>query len=97
MPFDVQSIDWLAIGPVVAVAVAALVVLLADLFLEGARKAVLPWLTLIGLGAALVLLVPLRTDDSDARGTFCSPSGCSYMVTDLTLVLQLVLLGSAFV
>ncbi|MFF7246724.1 NADH-quinone oxidoreductase subunit N [Embleya sp. NPDC008237] len=97
MPFDVQSIDWLAIGPVVAVAVAALVVLLADLFLEGPRKAVLPWLTLAGLGTALVLLVPLRTDDSEARGTFCSPSGCSYVVTDLTLVLQLVLLGSAVV
>ncbi|MYS84473.1 NADH-quinone oxidoreductase subunit N [Embleya scabrispora] len=97
MPFDVQSIDWLAIGPVVAVAVAALVVLLADLFLEGARKAVLPWLTLAGLGAALVLLLPLHADDLDARGTFCSPSGCSYVVTDLTLVLQLVLLASAFV
>ncbi|MFI1379100.1 NADH-quinone oxidoreductase subunit N [Embleya sp. NPDC020886] len=97
MPFDVQSIDWLAIGPVVAVAVAALVVLLADLFLEGARKAVLPWLTLAGLGAALVSLLPLHRDDSTARGTFCSPSGCSYVVTDLTLVLQLVLLGSAVV
>lgn len=97
MPFDVQSIDWLAIGPVVAVAVAALVVLLADLFLEGARKAALPWLTLAGLGAALVLLLPLRAADDNARGTFCSPSGCSYVVTDLTLVLQLVLLGSAFV
>ncbi|GCD93956.1 NADH-quinone oxidoreductase subunit N [Embleya hyalina] len=97
MPFDVQSIDWLAISPVLAVAVAALVVLLADLFLEGARKAVLPWLTLAGLGAGLALLVPLRADGDDARGTFCSPSGCSYVVTDLTLVLQLVLLGSAFV
>jgi NADH-quinone oxidoreductase subunit N len=96
MPFDVQSIDWLAIAPVVAVAGAALVVLLADLFLEGPGKRVLPWLTLLGLGAALVSLLPLRADDA-ARTTFCSPSGCSYEVTDLTLVLQLVLLGSAFV
>ncbi|WP_406283549.1 NADH-quinone oxidoreductase subunit N [Embleya sp. NBC_00896] len=97
MPSDVQSIDWLAIAPVVAVAGAALVVLLADLFLTGARKAALPWLTLAGLGIALLLLLPLHRDDDTARGTFCSPSGCSYVVTDLTLVLQLVLLGSAFV
>jgi NADH-quinone oxidoreductase subunit N len=96
MPFDVQSIDWLAIAPVVAVAGTALGILLADLFLEGARKRVLPWLTLAGLGAALVLLLPLRDDDT-VRATFCSSSGCSYEVTDLTLVLQLVLLGSAFV
>ena len=91
----VQSIDWLAISPVLAVAGAALVVLLADLFLDGARKRALPWLTLAGLATALVLLLPLRA--GDPRGTFCSPSGCSYEVTDLTLVLQLVLLGSAFV
>lgn len=91
----VQSIDWLAISPVLAVAGTALVVLLADLFLDGVRKLALPWLTLAGLATALVLLVPLRA--GGRRGTFCSPSGCSYEVTDLTLVLQLVLLGSAFV
>lgn len=102
----VQDIDWLAIGPPLALAVAALAVLLADLFLAGPRKVWLAWISLAGLAAALVPLVPLRVADRD-RGTFCVPpddptvpgagEACSYVVSDLTLVLQLVLIGSTLV
>ncbi|NUS54823.1 MAG: NADH-quinone oxidoreductase subunit N [Streptomycetaceae bacterium] len=94
----VQGIDWAAIAPPLAVAAAALVVLLADLFLSGPSKVWLAWLSLGGLVAALALLLPLR---GEHRATFCAPGpepgGCSYVVGDFTLVLQLVLLGSAAV
>ncbi|MDI2126958.1 NADH-quinone oxidoreductase subunit N [Yinghuangia seranimata] len=98
----VQDIDWAAIAPPLAVASAALVVLLADLFLSGPRKVWLAWLSLAGLATALGLLLPLR---GGGRATFCAPAdpatggppACSYVVSDLTLVLQLVLIGSAAV
>ncbi|MCF2532533.1 NADH-quinone oxidoreductase subunit N [Yinghuangia soli] len=97
----VQDIDWAAVAPPLALAVAALVVLLADLFLAGPRKVWLAWISLGGLAAALVLLLPLN--DGDTRATFCAPAnptttpGCSYVVDDFTLVLQLVLIASAAV
>lgn len=99
----VQDIDWLAIAPPLALAVAALAVLLADLFLAGPRKVWLAWISLAGLGAALLLLIPLR--DGGARSTFCVPGNpttgeaqaCSYVASDFTLVLQLVLIASAAV
>ncbi|NUU20226.1 MAG: NADH-quinone oxidoreductase subunit N, partial [Streptomycetaceae bacterium] len=96
----VQDIDWLAIAPPLALAVAALVVLVADLFWAGPRKVWLAWLSLGGLVAALALLLPLV---GDSRATFCTPAngsaapGCSYVVSDFTLVLQLVLIASALV
>lgn len=99
----VQDIDWLAIAPPLALAVAALAVLLADLFLAGPRKVWLAWISLAGLGASLLLLIPLR--DGGARSTFCVPGNpttgeaqaCSYVASDFTLVLQLVLIASAAV
>lgn len=99
-PSAVQDIDWLALGPPLALAVAALVVLVADLFLAGPRKVWLAWMALAGCVAALVLLLPLHAAD-ETRATFCVPGGpdpaCSYVVSDLTLILQLVLIGSAAV
>lgn len=56
----IQSVDWLAIAPPVVVAAMALIVLVTDLFLPEHRKPLLGTLTIVGLAAALALLVPLR-------------------------------------
>ncbi len=99
MPSLIQSIDYAAIAPPLIVAVTAVAVLVADLFVPYGRKGALAWVTAAGLGAALVALLPLR---GDPRGTFCLPDAaglplCSYVVNDLTLVFQLVVLAGALV
>ncbi|MEV8453643.1 NADH-quinone oxidoreductase subunit N [Streptomyces sp. NPDC052095] len=99
-PDLVQSVDWLAIAPPVAVAAMALVVLVADLFLPEHRKPLLGTLTAAGLVAALALLVPLRAGD---RSTFCltesaaatSGTACSYTADHFALVIQALVLGGA--
>lgn len=55
----VQSVDWLAIAPPTLAAVVGLVVLVADLFIGEARKAVLGWVSVAGLAASALLLLPL--------------------------------------
>lgn len=94
-----QSVDWVAVSPVVVVVLAALLVLVADLFLPPGRKRALAWPALGGLLLALALLVGLSTSP---RATFCLAGGgavpaCSYVVNTLTLALQLVVLGAAVV
>lgn len=95
-PSLVQSIDWLAIAPPTLTALAALVVLVADLFLPAHRKRLLGYGTLTALAAALALLLPLRAGD---RATFCVTTGtraCSYTADHFTLVIQALVLGGAF-
>ena len=100
LPATVQSVDWLAIGPPVAAALAAALVLVADLFLPAARRRLLGWVALAGLGVAALPLLRLA---GEPRETFCVPGGagrlpeCSYVVDDLTLVFQLVTLAGAAV
>ncbi|MFD5158298.1 NADH-quinone oxidoreductase subunit N [Streptomyces hawaiiensis] len=91
----VQSVDWLAIAPPTIVAVVALVVLVADLFLAEHRKAVLGWTSVAGLAAATVMLLPLLDGD---RSTFCltgDAAVCSYTADRFTLVIQFLVLGGA--
>ncbi|MGW2457530.1 NADH-quinone oxidoreductase subunit N [Streptomyces sp. NPDC001761] len=91
----VQSVDWLAIAPPTLAAVVALVVLVADLFLPEPRKAVLGWISVAGLAAAALLLLPLLDGD---RSTFClaGPArACSYTADRFTLVIQFLVLGGA--
>ncbi|MEU5707008.1 NADH-quinone oxidoreductase subunit N [Streptomyces flaveolus] len=91
----VQSVDWLAIAPPTLAAVVALVVLVADLFLPEPRKAVLGWISVAGLAAATLLLLPLLDGD---RSTFCltGPArACSYTADHFTLVIQFLVLGGA--
>ncbi len=100
-PSLVQSVDWLAIAPPTVAALAALAVLVADLFLPDARKHLLGPLSLAGLAAAALTLIPLVGDD---RATFClaadpgrpsAPAACSYVADPFTLVIQLLVLGGA--
>ncbi|MFF4093147.1 NADH-quinone oxidoreductase subunit N [Streptomyces sp. NPDC001834] len=97
----VQSVDWLAIAPPAVVAAAALIVLVADLFLPRERKPLLGLITLAGLVAALALLLPLRDGD---RSTFClTPAAtgtgvtgaCSYTADHFALVIQALVLVAA--
>ncbi|MFF8385695.1 NADH-quinone oxidoreductase subunit N [Streptomyces kanasensis] len=91
----VQAVDWVAIAPPTVVAVVALAVLVADLFLPPRRKPVLAWAAIAGLVAALATLVPLRAGD---RSTFCltgTPDACSYTADHFTLAIQLLVLGGA--
>jgi len=94
-----QSIDYLAIAAPLVVALGALAVLVADAFLPARRSAVAGWLSTGVLAAAGLLLLPLV---GERRETFCVPGAglvlesCSYVVDDLTLVFQaLVVAGAA--
>ncbi|MFI7326352.1 NADH-quinone oxidoreductase subunit N [Streptomyces rubiginosohelvolus] len=96
VPSVVQSIDWLAIAPPTLTALAALAVLVADLFLPAHRKRLLGYATLTALAAALAFLIPLRSGD---RSTFCVTTGaqaCSYTADHFTVVIQALVLGGAF-
>ncbi|WP_111554986.1 NADH-quinone oxidoreductase subunit N [Kitasatospora sp. SolWspMP-SS2h] len=89
----IQSVDWVAVAPPLIAALAALAVLVTDLFLPPARKRLLGWLSAAGLLAALAALIPLV---GDARSTFCFGSGgCSYTADHFALAFQLLALGGA--
>ncbi|MGW1045404.1 NADH-quinone oxidoreductase subunit N [Streptomyces sp. NPDC002547] len=91
----VQSVDWLAIAPPTIAAVVGLVVLVADLFLDERRKALLGWVSVAGLAVAALMLLPLLDGD---RATFClagDPHLCSYTADRFTLVIQFLVLGGA--
>ncbi|MEV5338891.1 NADH-quinone oxidoreductase subunit N [Streptomyces sp. NPDC052676] len=93
----IQSVDWLAVAPPTIAAVIALVVLVADLFVTEQRKPLLGWISVAGLAAATLMLLPLLDGD---RTTFCvptDPAACSYVADRFTLVLQLLVLGGALV
>ncbi|MFE9840906.1 NADH-quinone oxidoreductase subunit N [Streptomyces goshikiensis] len=96
-PSLVQSVDWLALAPVVITAAVGLVVLVADLFMGEERKPLLGWISVAGLAAATLTLLPLRAGD---RTTFCltgDPDACSYTADHFTLVIQFLVLAGALV
>ncbi|WP_328771046.1 NADH-quinone oxidoreductase subunit N [Streptomyces sp. NBC_00286] len=91
----VQSVDWLAIAPPTIAAVVGLVVLVVDLFVGDAKKALLGWLSVAGLAASTLMLLPLLDGD---RSTFCLTGDadvCSYTADQFTLVIQFLVLGGA--
>ncbi|MFE0821106.1 NADH-quinone oxidoreductase subunit N [Streptomyces sp. NPDC058847] len=93
----VQSVDWLAIAPPTITAVVGLAVLVTDLFVKDARKSVLGWISVAGLAAAALMLLPLVNDD---RSTFCLTGDadvCSYTADTFTLAIQFLVLGGALV
>lgn len=91
----VQSVDWLAVAPPALTALAALAVLVADLFLPRARKPLLGRVAVAALAASAVLLLPLRHGD---HSTFCVPGHpgvCSYTADHFALIVQFLVLGGA--
>jgi NADH-quinone oxidoreductase subunit N len=99
----VQSIDYLALAPPLVVALVGLGVLVLDTFLPDRRKQVTGWISGGGLLVAAASLL-LLTDHS--RRTFCVPAGgrsghdvptCSFVVDNLTLAFQAVVLLGALV
>jgi NADH-quinone oxidoreductase subunit N len=96
----VQSIDYAALAPALIVALTAIGVLVLDLFVPAGRKDVVGWIGIAGLLAAIGTLFPLAGDD---RATFCVQGrglvlpACSYVVDDLTLVFQALVLAGAVV
>ncbi|MDG5803046.1 NADH-quinone oxidoreductase subunit N [Streptomyces ossamyceticus] len=91
----VQSVDWLAVAPPTIAAAVGLAVLVTDLFVDDAKKALLGWTSVAGLALSLLALVPLLDGD---RATFClggSPDVCSYTADRFTLVIQFMVLGGA--
>jgi NADH-quinone oxidoreductase subunit N len=103
----VQAIAWTALGPALAPAVAALVLLALDAVV-GPRRGGRWWrdaLALAGLVVGLLLIVPLRgvatvtfCADATAASTAASPTvGCGFVSSPLTLALQALVLGAALV
>ena len=66
---ELQPIDYAAMAPLILVCVAALVVLVADLFLPIGRRGVAVWLALAGAVGALAVTVAVGPGE---RGTFCT-------------------------
>ncbi|MFJ9946939.1 NADH-quinone oxidoreductase subunit N [Kitasatospora sp. NPDC091207] len=99
----IQSVDWVAIAPPLIAALAALAVLITDLFLPERHKKLLGGLTVAGLALALLALLPLT--GGSPRATFCAQNvagvtgnaGCSYVADHFALVFQLLALGGALV
>lgn len=91
----VQSVDWAAIAPPTIPAVVGLLVLVADLFVDDHRKALLGWVSVAGLAASTLALLPLLGGD---RSTFCltgDTNVCSYTADRFALVIQFLVLGGA--
>jgi NADH-quinone oxidoreductase subunit N len=91
----VQAVDWAAVSPVVAPAVALLLVLVVEAVRPGRRR-VLDALSLAGLSASGLAVALLG---AAPRGTFCASVGeatvCSYRVSGLTSGIQAVVVLSA--
>src|SRR5947209_11808772 len=92
----VQSIDYAAIAPPVVIAITALVVLVADLFLPDDRRLVAAYVSMLGTIGALGVTAWLAT--GEPRRTFCLPAGgCSYVADDYTLFFQVLFLAALLV
>ena len=94
---SVQAVDWAALTPVVAPAVALLAVLVVEAVRPGRRR-LLDALALGGLGVSGVAVALLG---AGPRGTFCATVGeatvCSYRVSALTAGLQAVVVLAAII
>ncbi|MGB3829889.1 MAG: proton-conducting transporter membrane subunit [Ornithinimicrobium sp.] len=92
------DLTLVVLWPVLAPALAAVVVLLLDVVIPAARALHL-WVVVVGLGAGAVTTVPgLGLTPGEARQSLCIPDGiCLYEASSLTSGLQLLALLSALV
>ncbi|GAB2619224.1 NADH-quinone oxidoreductase subunit N [Streptomyces capparidis] len=91
----VQSVDWVAVAPPLVLALTALAVLVADLFLPEERKVWLARGAVAGTVLAGLSLLPLTDGD---RTTFCLTTGeghCSYAADHFALAVQFLVIGGA--
>jgi NADH-quinone oxidoreductase subunit N len=92
----IQSIDYAAIAPPLVLALTALLVLVADLFLPAGAKPAAAYVSMAGTAGALGVAAWLASGSS--RRTFCLPSGgCSYVADDYSLFFQLLFLAALLV
>lgn len=97
----VPSIDTVAVAPVVLPVVALLAVLGIDAVAPGGRRLrlLLDGVTVLGLGAAAAFVAVLARGGDRATACVSGPGAdlqqCSYVVSDLTLALQAVILIGA--
>ena len=97
----IQGIDYVAIAPPLLVAVAGILVLLADAF--GLPRRTMGLVGGVGVAAGLVAVIAVAV--GRPRATFCLPSGlraggppsCSYVADDFTLLLQGLVLAAALI
>jgi NADH-quinone oxidoreductase subunit N len=98
----VPSIDWYALSPALAPVAGLIVILLIDAVVPGGHR--LRWLmdlaglaSLLGSGVALVLLARGGQERATAcvSGSSTLAEQCSYLASDLTFVLQAVVLVGA--
>lgn len=85
---SIQSVDLVALGPALALALGALLALVVDLIL--ARGPQLPALAALGSTVVAAALLPA----SKGRQTLCVADGCSYTVGSLTIALQAITLAA---
>ncbi|MFC7307548.1 NADH-quinone oxidoreductase subunit N [Streptomyces monticola] len=91
----VQSVDWVAVAPPTIAAAVGLIVLVADLFVRESNKTLLAWISVAGLAAATLALLPLLDGD---RSTFCLTGDegvCSYTADHFTVAIQFLVLAGA--
>jgi NADH-quinone oxidoreductase subunit N len=100
---SVQPVDWLAIGPPLALALTAIGVLLADAFAGDSARRV-PWVGPVSLGGVVSAAAGAAVLAGERRAVFCLPDqpgaarACSYVVDPFTLAgWAVVLAGTAVV
>jgi len=102
---QLQRIDYAAMTPLLVVSVAALGVLVIDLFLPLAQRALAGW---IAVGGALTALISILAVGPGERGTFCTPpttlrggmrvgESCSYVVDHFTVLFGVIFCLAAVV
>jgi NADH-quinone oxidoreductase subunit N len=100
-----QSIDYVAIAPILAAAAGVVAVLVVDVMRPKRRRSAGLWVGVAGAAASLAASVALI---GESRGTFCTPAtvlpgsvrvgqSCSYVVDRFTVFLLVVICAAALV
>ncbi len=90
------DVDWFTLSPMLAPALGALAILLADLLAGPRARPVLAPLACLAIAAGLLLLGGLQIDGRNPR-TLCGPEYCGYQLDARGQALQAIILAAAFV
>ena len=91
----IQSIDYDAIAPPVALGLTAVIVLVLDLFTSGARRrTAVVGVSMVGTLVTLARAIWLPASGALPRSTFCLPGhNCSYVADEFTAFFQILVLA----